>query len=297
MRRNHHDPDMKAASPPSAESAPNVKVTSVCAGHRFGGAPAGIEPATPSSGEDPRPRWQTTWYLPRSTRTSPSPRSSQRPRGNSVLPIFIPQGWPQAMSHLPWNHQEPLCAPPFPQVTADRQGRSYGFSLGEGMRSLLVTVGCDNGEPSPARATSASHTLLDIPFARAEASVGRAVWVVSPQAHRRLGRPRDLRAVDLDPRGWHPARRPSTDEGQRPQRGQGPDPIIQVKGPAADVPADPPPPCSAWAARMPGPGDRGGRVEVGDRAAIGELDCHPEHLADDDGPVTVYRADVRFPGT
>jgi hypothetical protein len=26
--------------------------------------PAGIEPATPSSGEDPGPRWQTTWYLP-----------------------------------------------------------------------------------------------------------------------------------------------------------------------------------------------------------------------------------------
>jgi hypothetical protein len=28
------------------------------------------------------------------------PRSSQRPRGNSVLPIFIRQGWPQGMSHL-----------------------------------------------------------------------------------------------------------------------------------------------------------------------------------------------------
>jgi hypothetical protein len=33
---------------------------------------------TSSSGEDPRPRWQTGWYLPRSTRTSPPPRSSQR---------------------------------------------------------------------------------------------------------------------------------------------------------------------------------------------------------------------------
>jgi hypothetical protein len=64
--------------------------------------PAGIESAIPSSGEDPQPRWQTTWYLPRSTRTSPPPRSSQWPRGNSVLPIFIPQGWPQAMNHLPW---------------------------------------------------------------------------------------------------------------------------------------------------------------------------------------------------
>jgi hypothetical protein len=63
--------------------------------------PAGIEPATPSSGEDPPPRWQTAWYLPRSTRTSPPPRSSQRPRGRVVLPIFIRRGRPQAMSHLP----------------------------------------------------------------------------------------------------------------------------------------------------------------------------------------------------
>jgi hypothetical protein len=30
----------------------------------------------------------------------PPPRSSQRPRGHGVLPIFIRQGWPQAMSHL-----------------------------------------------------------------------------------------------------------------------------------------------------------------------------------------------------
>src|SRR5215218_8949157 len=38
------------------------------------------------SGEDPRPRWQTTWYLPRSTRTLPPPRSSRRPKGRVVLP-------------------------------------------------------------------------------------------------------------------------------------------------------------------------------------------------------------------
>src|SRR5215216_6531902 len=47
---------------------------------------AGLEPAPSSSGEDPRPRWQTAWYLPRSTRTSAPPRSSQRPRGRVVLP-------------------------------------------------------------------------------------------------------------------------------------------------------------------------------------------------------------------
>jgi hypothetical protein len=32
---------------------------------------AGLEPAASSSGEDPRLRWQTAWYLPRSTRTRP----------------------------------------------------------------------------------------------------------------------------------------------------------------------------------------------------------------------------------
>jgi hypothetical protein len=46
----------------------------------------------PSSGEDPRPWWQTAWYLPRSTRTSPSPRSSGRPRGRVVLPYLHPSG-------------------------------------------------------------------------------------------------------------------------------------------------------------------------------------------------------------
>ena len=35
---------------------------------------------------------------------------------------------------LPWNHQEPLCGPPFPQVAPDRRGQSYRFSLDEGMR-------------------------------------------------------------------------------------------------------------------------------------------------------------------
>ena len=47
-----------------------------------------------------------------------------------------PAGIEPATPSLPWNHQEPLCAPPFPQVTPDRRGRSYRFSFGEGMRSL-----------------------------------------------------------------------------------------------------------------------------------------------------------------
>jgi hypothetical protein len=32
-------------------------------------------------------------------------------QGRFVLPIFIRQGWPQAMIHLPWNHPKPLCGP------------------------------------------------------------------------------------------------------------------------------------------------------------------------------------------
>jgi hypothetical protein len=47
-----------------------------------------------------------------------------------------PAGIEPATPSLPWNHQEPLCAPPFPQVAPDRRGQSYGFSLGEGMCSL-----------------------------------------------------------------------------------------------------------------------------------------------------------------
>jgi hypothetical protein len=88
---------------------------------------AGLELAASSSGEDPRPRWQTTWYLPRSTRTSPPPRSSERPRGRVLLPIFIRHGWPTAMNHLSAIEGSPLCGAAFPQVAADRQGRSNAF--------------------------------------------------------------------------------------------------------------------------------------------------------------------------
>jgi hypothetical protein len=47
--------------------------------------------------------------------------------------------WCQALEvnpSLPWNHREPLCGPPFSQVTPDRRGRSYRFSLSAVMRSL-----------------------------------------------------------------------------------------------------------------------------------------------------------------
>jgi hypothetical protein len=47
-----------------------------------------------------------------------------------------PAGIEPATPSLPWNHQEPLCGTPFPQVAPDRKGRSYGFSFAEVMRSL-----------------------------------------------------------------------------------------------------------------------------------------------------------------
>jgi hypothetical protein len=47
-----------------------------------------------------------------------------------------PAGIEPATPSLPWNHREPLCGPPFPQVAPNRRGQSYRFSLGEVMRSL-----------------------------------------------------------------------------------------------------------------------------------------------------------------
>jgi hypothetical protein len=44
------------------------------------------------------------------------------------------------MSHLPWNHREPLCETPFSQVTPDRRRQSYRFYFDEVMRSLSVTA-------------------------------------------------------------------------------------------------------------------------------------------------------------
>jgi hypothetical protein len=47
-----------------------------------------------------------------------------------------PAGIEPATPSLPWNHQEPLCGTPFPQVALDRRGQRYRFSFGEVMRSL-----------------------------------------------------------------------------------------------------------------------------------------------------------------
>jgi hypothetical protein len=47
-----------------------------------------------------------------------------------------PAGIEPATPSLPWNHREPLCGTPFPQVKPDRRGQSYRFSFGAVMRSL-----------------------------------------------------------------------------------------------------------------------------------------------------------------
>jgi hypothetical protein len=84
-------------------------------------------PPAPSSGEDLRLRWQTAWYLPRSTRTSPL-RGAVNGPGQSHVAIFIPQGWPQAMSHLPWIWTPAPCLRASSRLRRHRRSCSYGLS-------------------------------------------------------------------------------------------------------------------------------------------------------------------------
>ena len=56
-----------------------------------------------------------------------------------------PAGIEPATPSLPWNHQEPLCGSPFPQVTPDRKGQSYRFSSGAVMRSPRSQVRVGSG--------------------------------------------------------------------------------------------------------------------------------------------------------
>jgi hypothetical protein len=66
-----------------------------------------------------------------------------------------PAGIEPATPSLPWNHREPLCGPPFPQLAPDRKGQSYRFSFDEVMRSpnSLSTstdaqvIPCDTTDP------------------------------------------------------------------------------------------------------------------------------------------------------
>ena len=55
------------------------------------------------------------------------------------LGVEPPAGIEPATPSLPWNHQEPMCEPPFPQVPLDRKGRRYRFSSGHVVRSMPGT--------------------------------------------------------------------------------------------------------------------------------------------------------------
>ena len=78
-----------------------------------------------------------------------------------------PAGIEPATPSLPWNHQEPLCEPPFPQVTPDRRGRSYRFSFGQVMRSLqsrLIAAGAGH-HPAQRPPTQAAFLFDHLPLA------------------------------------------------------------------------------------------------------------------------------------
>jgi hypothetical protein len=64
-------------------------------------------------------------------------RTPRRP-ASALVRAYLepPAGIEPATPSLPWNHQEPLCGTPFPQLTPDRQGQSYRFSFDAVMRSL-----------------------------------------------------------------------------------------------------------------------------------------------------------------
>jgi hypothetical protein len=83
---------------------------SVSAKHldRVGGAPGGIEPPTSSSGEDSRPPGANYLVLTKVDADLASSAEQWTAQGPVVLPVFIRQGWLEAMIHLPWNNREPL---------------------------------------------------------------------------------------------------------------------------------------------------------------------------------------------
>jgi hypothetical protein len=116
-----------------------------------------------------------TWsgFLPDCCPTAvPKPLGTQRAgcwiRSELLVCGAPPAGIEPATPSLPWNRQEPLCGPPFSQVTPDREGRSYRFSLGKVMRSLAsYRLSLRRAIPDQ-RSPNSAHTLLDRPFALAE---------------------------------------------------------------------------------------------------------------------------------
>jgi hypothetical protein len=75
--------------------------------------------------------WQTAAVGPRGHK-----QTGGVPHLTCGFVVEPPAGIEPATPSLPWNHREPLCGTPFPQITPDRQGQSYRFSFSEVMRSL-----------------------------------------------------------------------------------------------------------------------------------------------------------------
>src|SRR5215216_6576816 len=103
-------------------------------------------------------------------------RTPRRPA--FALVIFLvepPAGIEPATPSLPWNHQQPLCEPPFPQVTPDRQGQSYGFSLGAVMCS-----------PDACHEVRARLIIVHRPSATTEL-MASSTWHRCSESYRRIG--------------------------------------------------------------------------------------------------------------
>jgi hypothetical protein len=130
------------------------------------------------------------------------PRTRRCPAFALVIGLVEPPaGIEPATPSLPWNHQEPLCGTPFPQVTPDRRHRSYRFSFGQVMRSLqarLIAAGVGHHPARPSPTQPAFLLIISCSLlggASAVLGVQRVVW---PEGHRRDGRLQDLSGVHLD---------------------------------------------------------------------------------------------------
>jgi hypothetical protein len=132
----------------------------------------------------------------------PGPQTRNRPAFALVSPgVEPPAGIEPATPSLPWNHQEPLCEPPFPQVAPDRRGQSYRFSRGAVMRSprslettlpmIARLVSCPALRPS---SSCTSSRFATTPLNHASAQAHRAASAC-PVERDRLPRRNEERIV------------------------------------------------------------------------------------------------------
>jgi hypothetical protein len=86
-----------------------------------------------------------------------------------------PAGIEPATPSLPWNHREPLCGPPFPQVAADRRGQSYRFSFGEVVRSPEPCADRRSAGIIPWSEVSSSAAFLPLIMSRSLLRAGASI--------------------------------------------------------------------------------------------------------------------------